>query len=95
LPVGAEVIVTGLKGEPANDRYGRTLVDGSLWLVAQRWAQVYEAYPTSEGDDARDLAACRAVGGTGNMGNLHGSGGDPMTRAAPYALLAVVAAASR
>jgi endonuclease YncB( thermonuclease family) len=43
----------------------------SLWLVEQGWARVYEAYPTSESDDARAL---------------------PAARAAPYALLAVVAA---
>ena len=43
LPVGAEVIVNGLEGEPATDRYDRTLANVyarhvSLWLVEQGWA---------------------------------------------------------
>lgn len=66
LAVGTSVVLNGLKGEPATDRYGRTLsnvyvavsgstVNVSLWLVAEGWARVYAAYPTSDGPEARML----------------------------------------
>lgn len=66
IPPGTPVLLVGLKGEPARDRYGRTLssvlvktdrglVNTALQMVADGRARVYEAYPTSETDDARTL----------------------------------------
>lgn len=76
LPVGTEVILKGLPGEDAIDRYGRTLAniyvnhDGqllnvSLWLAEQGWARVFTSYPTSESDAARELQAAAQQNGLG------------------------------
>lgn len=66
LPVGTTVALSGLKGEPAQDRYGRTLanayvvrngntVNVSLAMVAEGWARTYATFPTSDRSDARVL----------------------------------------
>jgi micrococcal nuclease len=64
LPPGTTVTLRGLPGEPAKDRYGRTLsnayvpVDGteavnvSLWLVQNGWARAYLEYRTAETAEA-------------------------------------------
>lgn len=64
LPIRSGVLLNGLKGEPATDRYGRTLasvyaqhVNVALWMVEQGRARVYEEYPTSETADAKALQA--------------------------------------
>jgi endonuclease YncB( thermonuclease family) len=66
LPVGTEVILKGLPGEDATDRYGRTLaniyverggqlVNVSMWLAEEGWARTLRSYPTVETDHAEAL----------------------------------------
>lgn len=68
LPPGTRVNLAGLPGEPAEDRYGRTLanayvtvagaqepVNASLWLAGNGWAVAHLAYRTVETDRALEL----------------------------------------
>lgn len=68
LPAGTTVTLTSLPGEPAKDRYGRTLsnvyvahagqvVNVSLWMVDQGWAVTYLQYPTVDTPQAKALQA--------------------------------------
>lgn len=79
LPPGTAVLLNGLKGEPATDRYGRTLsdvfverpeglVNVSLRLVETGAARVFVDYPTSETPDAEQLQAAARAAGRGQWG---------------------------
>jgi len=79
IPPGTPVLLAGLKGEPARDRYGRTLssvlvqrpaglTNVALLMVAEGRARVYDAYPTSETDDAMTLQTAARAAGRGLWG---------------------------
>jgi micrococcal nuclease len=84
LPPGTTVTLRGLPGEPAEDRYQRTLsnayvpVDGteavnvSLWLVARGHARAYREYRTVETDEAIRLETQAREAGRGMWGTCPG-----------------------
>lgn len=77
LPPGTDVAVAGLPGEPATDRYGRTLanvyvqlsggpiLNVSLHLVELGLVRVYEEYPTVETALAGQAQQRARAGNTG------------------------------